>query len=61
MIKVKALDTYEKLNIKDHQLNIIPKKGKIFQVTEERLKVLLGDNRHHISFVEIVEDKKEEK
>lgn len=61
MIKVKALDTYEKLNIKDEKLNIIPKKGKIFEVTEERLKVLLGENRHHIAFVEIVEDKKEEK
>lgn len=61
MIKVKALDTYEKLNIKDEKLNVIPKKGKIFQVTEERLKVLLGDNRHHIAFVEIVEDKEENK
>ncbi len=58
MIKVKALDTYEKLNIKDEQLNMIPKKGKIFQVTENRLKVLLGDNRHHVAFVEIVENKK---
>lgn len=58
MIKVKALDTYEKLNIKDEQLNIIPKKGKTFQVTEDRLKVLLGDNRYHEVFVEIVEDKK---
>lgn len=58
MIKVKALDTYEKLNIKDEKLNIVPKKGKVFQVTEDRLKILLGDNRHHIAFVEIVEDKK---
>ena len=61
MIKVKALDTYEKLNIKDEKLNIIPKKGKIFEVTEERLKVLLGENRHHIAFVETMEDKKENK
>lgn len=58
MIKVRALDTYEKLGIKDEQLNIIPKKGKTFQVTEDRLKILLGDNRHQIAFVEIVEDKK---
>ena len=58
MIKVRALDTYEKLNIKDEQLNMIPKKGKTFQATEDRLKVLLGDNRHHAVFVEEVEDKK---
>ncbi len=58
MIKVRALDTYERLNIKDEKLNVIPKKGKIFQVTEDRLKILLGDNRHRIPFVEVVEDKR---
>ena len=33
---VKATDKYEKLNIKDLELNKIPKKGEIFEVSEKR-------------------------
>ncbi len=34
---VKATDKYEKLNIKDLELNKIPKKGEIFEVSLENI------------------------
>ena len=39
MIKVEALDTYEKLSVQDSELKQIPKKGEQFEVTKERLNV----------------------
>lgn len=59
-ILVEALDTYEKKNIRDNELNRIPKPGERFEVTEERLKVLLGNNTHNQVFVKIVEETKTE-
>lgn len=61
MIQVKALDTYEKLEVKDKELNLIPKKGRKFKVSEERLEVLLGKNKYSKAFVEVVERKENEK
>lgn len=52
-ILVEALDTYEKNNIRDSELNRIPKKGEIFQVTKKRLEVLLGNNVFKKSFVKL--------
>lgn len=51
---VEALDTYERYSITDSVLNRIPKATERFEVTEERLKVLLGDNNHNKEFVKIV-------
>lgn len=56
---VKATDKYEKLNIKDLELNKIPKKGKIFEVSEKRYKILTKENEYHEIFVEKVEEVKE--
>lgn len=60
MILVEALDTYEKNNIKDNELDRIPSVGERFEVTESRLNVLLGNNPHKKVFVKVVEDNKEE-
>ena len=56
---VKATDKYEKLNIKDLELNKIPKKGEIFEVSEKRYKILTKENEYHEIFVEKVEEVEE--
>ncbi len=56
---VKATDKYEKLNIKDLELNKIPKKGEIFEASEKRYKILTKENEYHEIFVEKVEEVKE--
>ena len=56
MIKVEALDTYEKLSVQDSELKQIPKKGEQFEVTKERLNVLLGNNGYNTAFVKLVEE-----
>lgn len=57
---VEALDTYEKYNITDNELNEIPKKGKQWKVTKDRLKVLLGDNKHGRAYVKEIKPAKTE-
>lgn len=57
-MKVKALDTYKKLNVIDKELQRIPEDGEVFEVTEERAKVLLGDNAYKVAFVKKVTTKK---
>ncbi len=61
MIKVEALDTYEKFNVKDNQLGRTPKAGEQFEVTKERLNVLMGNNANGRVYVKIVEPVKEVK
>lgn len=61
MIKVEALDTYQRLKIDDVMLGRVPKEGEQFEVDKERLNVLLGENPYHIPFVKIVEPVKEVK
>lgn len=56
---VKATDRYEKLNIKDLELDKIPKKGEEFEVSEERYRVLTKANEYHEVFVEKVEETEE--
>ena len=56
---VKATDKYEKLNLKDNELNRIPKKGEEFEVSKERYKVLTQTNKFNVAFVEKVEQNKE--
>jgi len=55
---VKATNKYEELNIKDKELNRVIKEGEEFEVTEERFKVLTGENKYKEIFVEkiIIED-----
>ena len=52
---VEALDTYEKNGMKDKVLGYIPKVGEQFEVDEERLNVLLGNNAYNKIFVKKVE------
>lgn len=56
---VKATDKYEKLNIKDLELNKIPKKGEMFEVSEKRYKILTKENEYQEIFVEKIEEVKE--
>ena len=58
MAKVIALDTFLKNNIKAKELDRIPEEGEVFEVSEERLQVLLGDNSYNKVFVKVVEEPK---
>lgn len=60
-VKVEALDTYEKFNITDAGLGRVPKAGEQFEVTKERLNILLGNNASGRTFVKIIEPVKEVK
>lgn len=55
---VKALDTYQRLDLFDKSLGRIPLTGEIFEVSDERLDVLLGNNDYNEVFVEIIEEEK---
>lgn len=59
-MKVKATDEYVKRNVRDEELNKIPKKGEVFEVSKERYEILSGKNPFNTKFVELVEEKKEE-
>lgn len=52
---VKATNKYEKLNIKDKELDRVPKAGEEFEVSEERYKVLTETNEYKEVFVEAIE------
>lgn len=53
---VRATDKYEKLNLKDNELNRIPRQGEEFEVTKERYEVLTKNNKFNVEFVEKVEE-----
>lgn len=57
MVKVVALDTFSKNNIKAKELKRIPKAGEEFEVLEERLEILLGKNTYKKVFVKVIEEK----
>lgn len=59
MVKVVALDTYERLKVSDAEYGARIAEGTEFVVSEERLKVLLGDNRFKVPFVKLAEVKEE--
>lgn len=61
MVKVVALDTFYKNNVKAKELDRIPKAGEEFEVTDERLQVLLGDNTYKKVFVRVAEEEKPKK
>lgn len=54
-----ATDKYRKLNVKDNQLRRIPEAGEEFEVSEQRYKLLAGNNPYGVAFVEKVEETKE--
>lgn len=60
-MKVKATDKYEKLNVIDGELGRKPKKGEVFEVTEERFEILNGKNKYKEIFVEEVIEEIESK
>lgn len=53
---VRATDKYEKLNVKDKELNRIPKEGEQFEISEERYKILTNTNKFNTVFVEKVKE-----
>ena len=57
---VEATSKYEELNCNDNELKRIPKQGEQWEVTKERLDVLLGENEHNVVFVKMVKPIKEE-
>lgn len=57
--KVVALGTYEKMKLVDKELGFRPKEGFEFEVSDERLDLLLGNNIYHVPFVRLA-DKVEE-
>lgn len=59
--KVEALDTYVKRNINDGELGYKPKEGEAFEVSKERLDVLLGNNTYNVPFVKLIEEESKKK
>lgn len=55
-MKVKATDEYVKRNLKDKELDRIPKAGEMFEVSKERYEVLTNNNPYNVIFVEKVEE-----
>lgn len=53
--KVRTLNTYRLLNVKDEKLNRIPNEGEEIEVSETRLNKLLGNNKFNVAFVEVIE------
>ena len=58
---VEALDNYKRRNLKDAILNKVPEEGEQFEVSKERLDILLGDNNYNEAFVKVVKEIKETK
>lgn len=55
-MRVKALDTYKRFNIKDTELGRIPEPGEEFEITKERFEVLTTTNKYNKVFVEEIEE-----
>lgn len=53
-MKVRALPIFE--GVIDSEVGRTRKVGEEFEVSEERAKVLLGDNKNKIVFVEAIEE-----
>ena len=54
--KVEALDTYERLKVRDAVYDRILPNGFQFEVDDTRLHTLLGNNKYKVAFVKEVED-----
>ena len=55
-MKVRATAEYEKRNLKDVELDYIPREGEEFEVSEERYRILSGKNPFNAKFVEKVDE-----
>ena len=55
-MKVKATDKFIKHNVNPKELDHIPTDGEKFEVSDERFKILTGDNRFNEVFVEEVKE-----
>lgn len=60
MYLVEALDTYKEHSIQDNVLGRIPAPGEQFEVSKERLDILLGKNNHQLVFVKLIKEPEEE-
>ena len=56
---VEALPIYKERNIKDNELDRVPKEGETWVVSSERKEVLTGNNKHNLVFVKVLEEVKE--
>lgn len=56
-MKVRATKAYQELNLTDKELGIVPLEGQEWEVTEERYKVLAGDNGFKRVFATEVKEK----
>jgi hypothetical protein len=54
LIKVRALNTYKELNVRDSELKFIPEEGYEFEISAERFETLNGKNKYGVKFVEKV-------
>lgn len=52
---VEALNTYEELQCNDNELKRIPRVGEQWEVSKERLDVLLGKNEYKATFVKLIQ------
>lgn len=55
-MKVKATGEFKRLGVNPKELDYIPEEGKVFEVSEERFKVLNGKNNYKAVFVERTEE-----
>ena len=58
-VLVEALGAYEEKQIKDRELGRVPVKGERWEISKDRLAVLLGQNEYDLVFVKVVEEKPE--
>lgn len=57
-MKVIALKVFKEKNIKPIELNYVPEEGTIFEITKDRLDVLLGNNATKTVYVKVCEEPK---
>ena len=58
MKKVIATAQFQKLKLKPNELDHVPRRGEIFEVTKERFNILSGDNEYNEKFVEKLKPKR---
>lgn len=59
--KVIALDTYQRLCVSDSQFKRPLEEGFEFEVDDERLETLLGNNKFNVPFVREIKKKSRKK
>ena len=55
-MKVVALNTYVEKGVQDKEHGKILEEGTVFEVSEERLDVLMGNNPYKVAFVKVYEE-----